>query len=176
MSEKEELRKEVFFRSKYTDESLLKSKSEKICSLIEKHPKFYLAKNIALYYPLKGEVDVIPIIKKYYITKNILLPVIINDNIKLKLYTGEKKLARGALGIKEPEGEIWDQISTLDLIIVPGIAYDLSGNRLGRGKGYYDRFLSTIMAYKIGICFDFQIFESIPMQPHDSKVDEVIFA
>ncbi|HQG08910.1 MAG TPA: 5-formyltetrahydrofolate cyclo-ligase, partial [Dysgonamonadaceae bacterium] len=63
---------------------------------------------------------------------------------------------------------------SIDLIIVPGVAFDRKLNRLGRGKGYYDRLLSQLKSPKIGICFDFQLLESIPVEDWDIKMDMIV--
>lgn len=62
----------------------------------------------------------------------------------------------------------------IDVILVPGVAFDAYGNRLGRGKGYYDKILKQTNAYKIGVCFDFQFIENVPTEVHDVKMDKVV--
>ena len=77
----------------------------------------------------------------------------------------------------EPQGKDFTELEKIDLAIIPGMAFDKEGNRLGRGKGYYDRLLQQLRdctIYKIGICFDFQFLDHIPTEPHDIPVDEVI--
>ena len=75
----------------------------------------------------------------------------------------------------EPSGELFTHYDSIDVAIIPGMAFDAGGNRLGRGKGYYDRLLARIPdVYKIGICFDFQKVESVPADINDIKMDEVI--
>ena len=64
----------------------------------------------------------------------------------------------------------WEKI---DLILVPGMAFDAMGNRLGRGKGYYDKVLRHTPAYKIGVCFDFQFLKAVPTEAHDVRMDNV---
>lgn len=64
--------------------------------------------------------------------------------------------------------------ASIDLAVIPGVAFDRSGNRLGRGKGYYDRLLPHIFAYKVGICFSFQLVEDIPTREFDARVDEIL--
>ena len=84
----------------------------------------------------------------------------------------EEQLRRGQLGIWEPEtNENYKGI--VDLVIVPGIAFDLAGNRLGRGKGYYDRFFSELEIPKWGVAFDFQLLPIIPISENDIKMDKV---
>jgi len=65
-------------------------------------------------------------------------------------------------------------LNQFDLVLVPGMAFDLHGNRLGRGKGFYDRLLLETSGVKCGICHDMQLLENIPMEPHDARVDFVL--
>ena len=81
-------------------------------------------------------------------------------------------MRKGKFGILEPTSKV--SLVDPDLVVVPGLAFDLHLHRLGYGKGYYDRFLKSTSSYKIGICFDFQIVEKIPNESHDQKMDEVI--
>ena len=75
----------------------------------------------------------------------------------------------------EPVGKPFTAFKEIDVAVVPGMSFDMRGNRLGRGKGYYDRFLPKIpQAYKIGVCFPFQKLPGIPADENDMKVDEVI--
>ena len=84
-------------------------------------------------------------------------------------------LQGGFFDIMEPVGEPFERYEDIDLAVVPGMAFDSQNNRLGRGKGYYDRMLPRLTkAYKIGVCFDFQRLPGIPADEHDCKVDEVI--
>lgn len=79
-----------------------------------------------------------------------------------------------SLKIPQPFSEAYIEPSEIDLIIVPGLAFDTSCNRLGRGKGFYDRFLSSCKGLKIGFAFDFQILETIPVTSNDVKMDMVV--
>lgn len=107
--------------------------------------------------------------------KRILLPVVVGDDLELRLYTRPEDLKPGAYGIEEPTGELFTDYADIDFIAVPGVAFDRNGNRLGRGKGYYDRLLPRIpSAYKAGICFPFQLVEEVPAEPFDIRMDEII--
>ena len=95
--------------------------------------------------------------------------------MELRRYTGPADLALGAYNIMEPTGELFDDYAAIDLAVIPGVAFDREGNRMGRGKGYYDRLLPKLRStYKIGICLPFQLVEQIPTDEHDVKMDEVI--
>lgn len=128
-----------------------------------------------LYHSLKDEVDTHAFIRKWSRKKRILLPVVVGDDLELRIYTGPEDMTIGAYGIKEPIGELFTDYAAIDFIAVPGVAFDRSGNRLGRGKGYYDRLLPRIpSAYKAGICFPFQLVEEVPAEAFDIRMDEVI--
>jgi 5-formyltetrahydrofolate cyclo-ligase len=78
-------------------------------------------------------------------------------------------------GIGEPTGEEFTNLDAVELIMVPGVAFDRTGNRMGRGRGFYDRLLkSTPNATKIGLAYDFQMMDAIPTEPHDVKMNLVI--
>lgn len=104
-----------------------------------------------------------------------LLPVVVNDDLELRIYTGTEDMTTGVYGIKEPTGKLFTDYSSIDFIAIPGVAFDKKGNRLGRGKGYYDRLLPQIpSAYKVGICFPFQMTEEVPVKAFDIRMDEII--
>lgn len=108
--------------------------------------------------------------------KTVLLPRVINEkDMELCRYTGPQDLQAGAYGIMEPTGERFTDHEAIDVAIVPGMAFDTEGHRLGRGKGYYDRFLSRVpYLYKIGLCFSWQIVDCVPCDEHDIVMDEII--
>ena len=95
----------------------------------------------------------------------------------VRRYSGKADLQEGAFGIMEPCGELFTDYEAIDVAIIPGMAFDRHGNRLGRGKGYYDRFLPLLptRVFKIGVCFPFQLLDDIPMEEHDIKMDVVFF-
>jgi 5-formyltetrahydrofolate cyclo-ligase len=103
--------------------------------------------------------------------KTVSLPTVEGKNIRFYEYTNRKYLVRGRFGIMEPlpYGETTD----MDLLIVPGVAFDKTGSRLGYGKAYYDRYLTNSQAYSIGLAYSFQLTDSIPQHPHDRKVNAV---
>ncbi|MGC8823741.1 MAG: 5-formyltetrahydrofolate cyclo-ligase [Bacteroidales bacterium] len=176
MSDKSSIRQQVLSRRKMFTAVELCQKSFQICHQIEQHERFAGSQCVMLFYPLPGEVDVTTLLDAYYLKKVLLLPVVMGRDIVLKQYRGQYNLVKGTFGIYEPTGEIWRDDMQPELIIVPGLAFDRQGHRLGRGKGFYDRFLSQQNGYKIGVCYHYQIFPTIPVEAHDMAVDEVIFA
>lgn len=169
---KKELRQEIRNRKKIYSKEDLDNFSTNITRTLENHPRFSKAQNILMYYSLDDEVSTHRFIEKWKNIKNIILPVVIGENMILKQYKGN--LSIGPYNILEPEGKEWKNIKDIELAIVPGMAFDIKGNRLGRGKGYYDKTLCNLNCYKIGICFPFQLFENIPFEKHDIKMDEII--
>ena len=160
---------------RHASSTLQKLQSAKILAALEAHPAFRAATTVLLYHSLKDEVDTHAFIRKWSNEKRILLPVVVGDELELRLYTGPEDMATGTYGIEEPVGETFTDYADIDFIAVPGVAFDRKGNRLGRGKGYYDRLLPRIpAAYKAGICFPFQIVEEVPAEAFDIRMDEII--
>ena len=129
------------------------------------------------YWSLPDEVDIRPLIDALVGQGDIvLLPKVLDDdNMELRRYTSSDDLREGAFHIMEPAGTPFTDYSQIDVALVPGIAFDAAGHRLGRGRGYYDRFLSTHLSLLlIGVCFPFQRVAEVPTDPHDVCVDEVI--
>lgn len=153
---------------------------EKLFSSLE----FKKAKTILFYASLKNEVDTDIMMKDAQAQgKTVGLPVVFEKEQTIVPYLVsdfDKPFVLGAYGIREPNREFAKPISVkeLDLVIVPGVAFDKDGNRLGRGKGYYDRFLKSLPEHvsTIGLAFDFQIINNLPHFPQDSAVDKVIFS
>ena len=130
------------------------------------------AKVVALYYSLPMEVNTIDLINKALIDKIVLLPKVVNENIKFIKINSNTKYLKSNFNVLEPIGE--EYLGNIDLIIVPGVVFDKNKNRLGYGKGYYDKYLCSKDIYKIGICFSEQIIDNIPNEKHDIKVDMII--
>ncbi|GHT79820.1 5-formyltetrahydrofolate cyclo-ligase [Bacteroidia bacterium] len=147
--------------------------SQKIVAQIEATPIFQWASSILLFSPLPGEVQIQPIFERWYGIKQLFLPVIDGNTLKIGHYQGASSLCNtNAYGILEPQA--MPEIPPLDLAIVPGIAFDRKGNRLGRGKGFYDNFLHKVSVYKMGVCFDCQYVPYVLHDANDVKMDEVI--
>lgn len=171
--EKKELRAQIkALKRQHTKEQLVEQ-SEKILARLEQHPDFVKAEKVMLYNALPDEVQTLNFLEKWHLRKTIILPTVVGDDIIPVEYAKETTFAVGDFNILEPQNEPYT--GDFDLMIVPGVAFDRKGNRLGRGKGYYDRFLSQHLAVKrIGICFDFQLVDEVPAEPFDIRMDEVI--
>ena len=171
--EKKELRAHIKTLKKQHTKEQLMEQSEKILAKLEQHPDFINAEKVMLYSALPDEVQTQAFLEKWHFKKTIILPTVVGDDIIPVEYAKDTDFAVGDFNILEPQNEPYS--GDFDLIIVPGVAFDRNGNRIGRGKGYYDRFLCQHLDVKrIGICFDFQLVDEVPTEPLDIKMNEVI--
>lgn len=147
---------------------------------IEKDAVFAKAKTVMLFWPLKDEPDVRPLIELAAAQgKNVCLPKIEAGTMSAYRWSGTGGLIRNDLGVMEPDGKA-ERVSeqSIDCVIVPGRAFSRSGRRLGRGGGFYDRFLTQAApnASALGVCFACQLFDDIPCGEHDRTVHSVFSA
>lgn len=171
--EKKELRAQIkALKKQYSKEQLL-AQSKLILAKLEQHPDFIRAERVMLYSALPDEVQTQDFLEKWHLHKTIILPTVVGDDIIPVEYGRDTAFAVGDFNILEPQNEPY--IGDFDLIVVPGVAFDHQGNRLGRGRGYYDRFLCQHLSVKrIGICFGFQFVDEVPAEPLDIRMDEVL--
>ena len=143
-----------------------------VMNKIETLPQFKEAKNILLYNALPDELPTDCMLERWESDKDLFLPVVCGDTLVIKRYNRDM-LKVGAFGIIEPMGEEVD-VDLIDLIIVPGVAFDRKRNRLGRGKGFYDRLLTTSNAFFAGVGYHIQLIDTIPVEKHDIKMNCII--
>lgn len=158
--------------------------SEFICSASQKITDAVLclesvknAKCIMLYLSSFKEPDTFPLLG-ILLEKgiNICVPVSNTDTFTItpsRVFSFDS-LKKGAYGIYEPKEIISVPENKIDVALIPGIVFSRNGDRLGFGKGYYDRFLSKFQGAKLGICYDFQIMDEIPVSEHDIKMDLIV--
>jgi len=180
-SDKKTLRQETLLKRDAIPENIKEEKDAAIRQRIIRLPEFTDAKTIFFYASFKSEADTIEMIKiSLSHGKQIILPRVDKENKKLLLYKIKdiNELAQGYMGILEPsvsEGKLTG-LDDIDLIIIPGAAFDVLGSRLGYGAGFYDRLLAG-MKKKIPIiapAYEEQIVDDIPSEPHDVKVDKIV--
>ena len=174
LREKNQMRELLTQKRRLLTKEQILEQSALIISQLEQLPCFQSAKTVLLYYPMHNEVNLLPLIKKYKKEKTFLFPVVQRKLMTACPYEGNAKMHRGKYNIPEPttppyRGEI-------DLILVPGVAFDLQGNRLGRGGGYYDRFIKSQphTTTLVGVAYDFQLVDKVPANRHDQKMHHVI--
>ena len=142
-------------------------------------PVFRQASSVALYSPFRNEVDTRLIFEACRGSgKRTYYPVVCEDRLVFREIAGGEQLVSGSFGIMEPCGDaaLCMQPEEIELMVVPGVAFDLYGHRLGYGKGYYDRFFSgreqhTVL---IGLCHDFQICGKLPAEQHDIRMNHLV--
>ena len=151
-------------------------RSETVMRRVEQMPDFATAHVVLMYWSMADEVQTHASVERWYCEKTVLLPCVQGDDLVLRQYTGPECMTAGEqFGIGEPTGPEWTDLDAVELIIVPGVAFDRKGNRMGRGRGFYDRLLkSTPNAKKFGVAYDFQLIDEIPVEPHDVKMDKVV--
>ena len=175
---KESLRRLIRLRKQQLSLEERERQSNEIMSLLEDTPVFQKARVILLYASLPDEVQTHALLKRWHKQKRILLPVVCGNELELREYKGEASVQKGSFGILEPlESPPFTNFSSIDLAIIPGVAFTLDGKRLGRGRGYYDRLLAQRgfqSVYKIGVAYACQMLPELPISPYDIPLDEVI--
>lgn len=173
---KQELRKEIRAAKKAVPFLEKCRRSEGIMRQVEALEEFQRAGTVLLYWSMDDEVQTHDFVNRWYREKCILLPCVDGDDLRLRQYTGSECLKAGEqFGIGEPTGPEFTDLDSVELIIVPGVAFDSEGNRMGRGRGFYDRLLkSTPKAYKVGVAFDFQVIDRVPVEEFDVAMDRVV--
>ena len=138
--------------------------------------KLKCAKVIAIYYSLPDEVDTTLIIDKILsLNKVVCLPKIQGDMINFYRIESLSDLEKGRFNLLEPKTNNLINKEEIELIIVPGIVFDIRGYRVGYGKGYYDKYLKDIGAYKVGLTYKEMVIDKVDNDSFDVPVDEVIF-
>ena len=147
--------------------------SNQIAERLFSQPEFQKAKVVALYLTKGSEVDTTEMIEQAIKEgKEVLVPIV-NHELSFFKFLSFADLVKGKFSIMEPKSRT-EPSKEPDLVIVPGIGFGLCMHRLGYGKGYYDSFLATSSAYRIGIAFDFQVVEKLPTHNSDQKMNCII--
>lgn len=176
---KADLRKEYIEKRKLI--SCKKEKSHMIFEKLTALPCLQAAKAIAVYCSLQSEADTEELISFLLKAgKEVYLPRVEGSDMNFYRISSLAELKeKGSFGICEPQADINNKLSKerLDVVIMPGVCFDKAGNRIGFGKGYYDRYLQNApKAYKIAICFEEQIIDNaiIDSEEHDIKADIIV--
>ena len=174
LREKNQMRELLAQKRRLLTKEQILEQSALIISQLEQLPCFQSAKTVLLYYPMHNEVDLLPLIKKYKKEKTFLFPVVQRKLMTACPYEGNAKMHRGKYNIPEPTTAPFT--GKIDLILLPGVGFDLYGNRLGRGGGYYDRYLSKLKRETIlvGVGYDFQLIEEVPADRRDKRLHYIV--
>ena len=174
MKTKQEIRKYIVNKRKELPDTEVIEKSLKIVEKIFFHPIFLKSEVVYCYKSIQNEVNMDHIINKLLKdNKQVALPRIDHNQMNFFMINTKEDLEKGYFGIYEPK-DYCKKADLPDLVLVPGVAFTPDGYRLGYGGGFYDRFLSEINTYSIGIGYAFQIINSLPIEEHDKKLNEII--
>jgi 5-formyltetrahydrofolate cyclo-ligase len=176
---KSELRSNIRARLDKISAAGREAASLKIRAKLKERSFFQNAASILFFAPLPDEADIWPLIEKSLADgKIVALPFFDRDK---KIYAARQirnpadEIAPGKFGVREPSANCAEiPLDKIDLVLVPGVAFDLRGNRLGRGKGFYDRLLAEIRGVKCGVAFDEQIADEVPVENLDAPVDFIL--
>ena len=152
--------------------------SNEVCRKVMVSDIWQNTKTALLYWALKDETDVGELIDDLYARGGmVLLPTCVGDDLVLRIYEGKEKMAIGAFDIAEPTGQVFEEkdYGKIDLVIVPGMAFDHKGGRLGRGRGFYDRLLKKLPnCHKMGVCWSVQMMDEVAMEKEEVRMEKVI--
>lgn len=171
---KDDIRRTVRARKSLLTENEKAEAAQSVFDRLEQMAAFMMADRILMYHSLPDELSTRDFLGKWSGRKHFFLPRVNGVNLDILPYE-QTRLHLGAFEIEEPDGNDLTDIADIELIIVPAVAYDRHGNRVGRGKGYYDRMLAGSRATKVGVGYDFQLIDdAIDTNSHDVPVDIVI--
>lgn len=181
--EKETLRQRQLRQRKGMDSGLVHQLSRRAQSSLAALSAFGAARTVGLYAPVGNEVDT-QLLCEWALARNVIVayPCVMQQDLEFVRYSADCAWDLGALGIPEPRvavqrsSECVVPPACFDLVVVPGVAFDRSGNRLGYGKGFYDRFLAQCSerCVFVGLAYDFQLEECLPRESHDVCLDYVV--
>ncbi len=175
---KKETRKNIIKKRDELDKEAKKFMDDKIIEKLINSEEYKKARGIFTYIGFGSEIDTKIIIKDALkLGKQVYVPKIFNKEMLLIRIDSLENLVKSSYGILEPIGEENDfDIDKLDLIVMPGVAFDEEFNRLGYGAGYYDKFLdkNNLKCSKIALAYELQVLDSLEVEEHDKKVDQII--
>lgn len=150
---------------------------------VREEPSLFPAHAVLIYLPMPGELDISPIARKAWRAGKIVAAPRLNradrsiTPVRIRNFDADLVPVQGIRGLREPRLGLEEvPVDNLDLVLVPGLAFDRLGHRLGRGAGYYDRFLPRLSAHTkvVGVCHDHQIIDRVPTEPHDVRVHAIL--
>lgn len=172
---KSELRAQMRARNREIAPEAREAAAKTIAETLERDDAFAGARTVALFAALPDEPPTAAMLAAWSAYKRIVLPRVEGQTMQFYDYR-PNRTATGAFGIEEPEPQRLCPPEAIDLIVCPGVAFAADGTRLGRGKGYYDRYLSQpgMRAVRIGICYRHQLVDTLPSEPHDIRMQRIV--
>ena len=172
---KEDIRAQVRARKMMLDDDERLAAAERVFDALSGMAAFTMADRVLIYNSLPDELSTREFISRWEGRKHFYLPRVNGLDLDILPYS-RTHTHLGAFHIEEPDGDDTADVAEVDVIIVQAVAYDRSGNRVGRGKGFYDRLLSRAKALTVGVCYDFQLLDEdeIETESHDVPVNFII--
>lgn len=175
MEDKNSFRNKILEIRKNLTTNQVKEMSANVCKILLSGDLYRQSQSIFCYSAVRNELDLTFFMKEALRDGKIIsLPKVIDKKGVMKFYEIHSidELERGTFGILEPSMEKENTIA--DFILVPGVVFSEEGDRIGQAGGFYDRFLEKNNIYSVGICYEFQLFDKIPHEKHDKKMDRII--
>lgn len=164
-------------RNRTLDHGVREAASECIFRQVEQCEEFRCAEVVALYCALPDEPPTERVIARWLkLGKRVVVPRVEGDEMRFFCYDPSMQVV-GSFGIEEPgDGALLCSPSEIELMVVPGVAFTATGDRMGRGRGYYDKYLSQsdFRGYTIGVGYAHQLVDSLPVEEHDRRLDKVV--
>lgn len=177
--EKAGLRARVRERLRTLDPSARRLAAQAVCEAVAARPEWQRARSVLLFAPLPDEIDMGPLLEGALAAgKRVFLPARLpgaNAYGAREVRDPGRDLVTGRFGVREPADHCpWGDLGGLDFAVIPGLGFDPSGGRLGRGKGYYDRMLAGFGGVSCGVAFAEQMLPAVPVESHDVRLDLVV--
>lgn len=174
--QKKLLRKHIRAQVRALSAADAQAQAQNVWQQIEALPQFQQAQRVLTFWSLPDEVSSHSFITRWSEHKTILLPVMVDQGLEVRRFNGLSSLsAQNAFGVAEPIASELVAPAEVEFAIIPGMAFDPLGHRLGRGKGYYDRLLPLLLrAHTVGVGYACQLVAAIPTEPHDIAVKQVV--
>ena len=173
--DKQSIRKTMKQKRLFLDKETFFHNSKIICDKIIEHPQYKNAHVVGVYVSAKGEVDTLKLIEDMLRERIVAVPKVNGNDMEFYRIKSLDDLKEGCFHILEPTTDEFVDFKDIDLMIVPMLAYDSLNNRVGYGKGYYDKYFSRgFLGYKLGLAFSFQKVDEIKTDMYDYRLDEIL--
>ena len=176
--DKKELRRTIREKKRAMTEAEIESRSAKLAQLLYASEAYRNAKTIYGYLPYNQEVRTVPMLEQALRDgKRVAVPKVFGDEMKFLYLEDLTKVAKGYAGIPEPIADEPEARDDSALVLMPGLAFDPQGHRIGYGGGFYDKFLAAEPNHPtLALCYDFQLLPELETEEHDIPVDTVLWA
>lgn len=176
--DKKALRSRIREKKRAMTEEEIVSRSKKLAALFYESEAYQNARTIYGYLSYNQEVRTVPMLEKALADgKAVAVPKVYGDEMKFILMTDLSQVCKGFAGIPEPISDGPEAHDPTALVLMPGLAFDSQGHRMGYGGGFYDKFLASEPEHPtLALCYEFQMLPSLETEPHDIPVDTVLWA